>query len=126
MIGANMKVYIDDIRDPQKYLTPELADGIVWLKEWWEAKRFLIENAAEIEVIHFDHYMDEPTLTGTDLFMMVAGDCMWGDKEHWPNVKTIYLHSSDEDTIEELLENYAEPMRKAGVEVINNSQRNNY
>lgn len=125
-MGANMNLYIDDIRDPQKYLTPELAEGIVWIKEWWEAKNFLLEHAAEIEVIHFDHYMDEPTLTGTDLLMMVAGDCMWGGKEEWVNLKQIYLHSSDEDRVEELMENYAAPLIKAGVELINNSQRNNY
>lgn len=121
-----MKVYIDDIRDPQKYLTPEQAEGIVWIKEWWEAKDFLIEHAAEIEVIHFDNYMDEPMFTGTDLFMMVAGDCMWGDKEEWVNLKQIYLHTSDEDIILDLIYKYAADLHVAGVEVINNSQRNNH
>lgn len=123
---SNTKVYIDDIRDPARYLTPEQADGIVWIKEWWEAKRFLIENADTLEVIHFDHYMDEPTLTGKDLFFMVAGDCMWGDKEVWKNLKQIYLHSSDSDMVEEMVETYSEELASAGVELINNSQENNY
>jgi hypothetical protein len=123
---SNTKVYIDDIRDPARYLNAEQAEGIVWIKEWWEAKRFLIENAATLEVIHFDHYMDEPTLTGKDLFFMVAGDCMWGDKEEWKNLKQIYLHSSDSDMVEEMIEDYQEELAKAGVELINNSQENNY
>lgn len=121
-----MKVYIDDIRDPTRYLNKEQAEDIVWIKEWWEAKQFLVEHAADIEVIHFDHYMDEPTLTGTDLFFMVSGDCMWGDKEEWVNLKQIYLHSSDKDTVEHLVEVYSEELAKAGVELINNSQENNY
>lgn len=123
---SNTKVYIDDIRDPARYLNAEQAEGIVWIKEWWEAKRFLIENAATIEVIHFDNYMDEPTLTGKDLFFMVAGDCMWGGKEEWVNLKQIYLHSSDSDMVEEMVETYSEELASAGVELINNSQENNY
>lgn len=123
---SNTKVYIDDIRDPARYLNAEQAEGIVWIKEWWEAKRFLIENAATLEVIHFDHYMDEPTLTGKDLFFMVAGDCMWGDKEEWKNLKQIYLHSSDSDMVEEMIKEYQEVLANAGVELTNNSQTNNY
>lgn len=121
-----MNVYIDDIRDPKNYLSPELSEGIVWIKEWWEAKKFLIEHAAEIEVIHFDHYMDEPMFTGADLFQMVVGDCIWGDKEEWVNLKQIYLHSSDEDIVEDLCSIYGAELKDAGVELINNSQRNNY
>lgn len=121
-----MKVYVDDLRDPKHYLSPELAEGIVWLKEAWEARNFLVEHEAEIEVLHLDNYLDDDYITGKELFMMVAGETMWGGREEWANLKQIYLHSSDEDVIEELMENYAEPMRKAGVEVINNSQRNNY
>jgi hypothetical protein len=70
--------------------------------------------------------MDEPTLTGTDLFHMVSGDCMWGGKEEWVNLKKIYLHSSDTDTVEGLIQNFSEELAQAGVELINNSQRNNY
>ncbi|AQW88960.1 hypothetical protein FDH34_gp485 [Serratia phage BF] len=121
-----MKVFIDDIRDPKNYLTPEQADGIIWIKEWWSAKRFLIDHAAEIEVIHFDHYMDEPTLTGKDLFFMVAGDCMWGGKETWIKLQKIYLHSSDVDMVEELVEEYSTELAESGVELIDNHQERNY
>jgi len=122
-----IKLWIDDIRDPVRYLTSEQADGIVWIKEWWEAKRFLIDNAANIEVIHFDHCMDEPSLTGTDLFFMIAGECMRGDKNNkWPNLKQIYLHSSDSDHVEELMEDHQQDLLKSGIELINNSQDNNY
>jgi len=115
-----MKVFIDDIRNPVNHLTPEQSEGIVWLKEWWEAKRFLITNSKEIEVIHFDNYMDEPDLTGKDLFFMVAGDCMWGDKTSWTNLKQIYLHSSDEDLVDELMVECFEELKASGVELIKN------
>lgn len=121
-----MKVYVDDIRDPKNYLTPELAEGIVWLKEAWEARNFLVDNQAEIEVLHLDNYLGDSHITGKDLFFMVAGETMWGGREEWANLKQIYLHSSDEDIVEELMENYAEPLLKAGVELINNSQERNY
>lgn len=121
-----MKIYIDDIRDPEKYLSPELADGIVWLKEAWEARNFLIEHKAEIEVLHLDNWLGDDFITGKDIFFMVAGDCLWGDREEFANVKQIYLHSSDTDVVDELMEEYAEPLLKVGIELIDNHNENNY
>lgn len=120
-----MKVFIDDIRNPVNHLTPEQSENIVWLKEWWQSKKYLIDNSQEIEVVHFDNYMDEPDLTGKDLFFMVAGDCMWGDKAaDWPNLKQIYLHSSDESLVDELIEECFEKLKAVGVELIKNCLEN--
>ncbi len=119
-----MKVFIDDIRNPVNHLTPEQSEGIVWLKTWWEAKRFLIENSKEVEVIHFDNYMDEPELTGQDLFYMVAGDSMWGDGSKWPKLKQIYLHSSDTDLVNCMLDTCKEQLENVGIELIGNSLEN--
>lgn len=119
-----MKVFIDDIRNPVNHLTAEQSEGIVWLKEWWEAKRFLIANSKEIEVIHFDNYMDEPELTGQDLFYMVAGDWMWGDGSEWPNLKQLYLHSSDTDLVDMMFDKCFEPLKAIGIELIANSLEN--
>lgn len=126
----NMKVYIDDIRDPQKYLTPEQAAGIIWIKEWWEARNFLFKNEAQIEEIHFDNYLNDPdNHTGMEIFLMVLFERAWGkgsDSEEFVNLKRIYLHSSDNDIITEAMETYADEIEKSGIEVINNSQENNY
>ncbi|SOK59246.1 hypothetical protein [Yersinia phage fHe-Yen9-03] len=120
-----MKVYIDDIRDPKKYLTPEQADGIVWIKEAWNARNFLVEHESVIEVLHLDNYLDDEFITGTDIFFMVAGETIWGDRSEWANLKTIYLHSSDTDVIEKLMK-YKDELQTAGVELIDNHQERNY
>lgn len=121
-----MKVYIDDIRDPHKYLTAEQAEGIVWLKEAWAARNFLIEHQAEIEVLHLDNWLGDDYITGKDIFFMVAGECMWGGREEFANVKQIYLHSSDTDVVDELIEEYAEKLSKVGVELIDNHNEYNH
>ena len=116
-----MNVYIDDLRDPAKYLSPELAKDIVWIKKWWDAKNFLFDNHDKIEVIHFDHYMDERHHTGGDLLEMVYFGKLYSDE--FPLLKTVYLHSSDETTVERLIERFNVKFIKHGVEMINNYQR---
>lgn len=117
-----MKVYIDDLRDPNKYLSTELADGIVWIKKWWDARNFLNDNHDKIEVIHFDHYMDERHHTGGDLLEMVYFHKVHGDGDY-PALKTVYLHSSDETIVERLIERFKVKFAEHGVEMVNNSQR---
>lgn len=120
-----MKVFIDDIRNPVNHLTPEQSENIVWLKDWWGSRNYLHEHSKNIEVVHFDNYMDDPELTGKDLFIMVAGDCVWGDKsEDWPNLKQIYLHSSDESVVDELMDVWERDLKMAGVELIKNCLEN--
>lgn len=119
-VKPGIKLYIDDIRDPTKYLTAEQAEGIVWVKTWWDARNFLRDNEAELEVIHFDHYMDEPQHTGGDLFQMMAYRLSSG--EEYRRVKQIYLHSSDSTIVEKLME-WKDRLAEHGVELISNSQR---
>ncbi len=116
-----MNVYIDDLRDPAKYLSPELAKDIVWIKKWWDAKVFLHDNQDKIEVIHFDHYMDVRDHTGGDLLEMVYFYKTRVDE--FPLLKTVYLHSSDKAVVERLIERFKDKFIKYGVEMINNSQR---
>lgn len=116
-----MNVYIDDLRDPAKYLSPELAKDIVWIKKWWDAKVFLHDNQDKIEVIHFDHYMDVRDHTGGDLLEMVYFYKTRGDE--FPLLKTVYLHSSDKAVVKRLIERFKDKFIKYGVEMINNSQR---
>lgn len=114
-----MKVYIDDVRDPKLFLTPELSDGIIWMKEWWEAKNFVLKNAGEIEVIHFDHFMPPARKTGSDIFHMVVSKARRGK---FPKLKQIYVHSSDLGVISGLMQN-EDKLADIGIELINNRNR---
>lgn len=115
-----MKVYIDDVRDPKKYLTPELSDGIVWLKEWYEAKNFVLKNAEHIEVLHFDHFMPPARKTGSDIFHLVR---LKAKRGKFPALKTIYVHSSDLGVITDLMQ-FKDSLAEIGIELINNRNRN--
>ena len=119
-----MKLYIDDLRDPTKHLTPEQAEGIVLKTEWWEARNFMFDNEAVLEVIHFDNYLnDRDNHTGHDLFDMMASERCWG-KEMFLNLKQVYLHSSAEEDVDEIIERWADEFKGTGVELIKNCQRN--
>ena len=114
-----MIVYIDDIRDPARFLP---GVEVVWIKEFWEARNFIFDHNTEITEIHFDNQLDDPNYTGMDIFTMVAFDCMWGDKnQDWPVLSKIYLHTSDRDVILDAIEKYGDGLKAAGVELINNS-----
>ena len=116
-----MKVYVDDIRNPENHLSTEQAEGIVWIKEWWEAKNFIFHNNEEIEVLHFDNFLGDRTHTGADLLMMVTYRLK---RNAFPKLKQIYLHSSDKDVVEKLYNAQIERCTDAGVELIKNSRPN--
>ena len=94
-----MKVWIDDERNPKDYLSEKEAECVIWIKEIREALNLFLKNSAEIEVLYLDYYMDSPVIFGSE-FVYYA---MRGNKM-FPNLKTIYLHSSDELAIDELME----------------------
>ena len=114
-----MKLYIDDMRDPKKELGEERAEGMVWIKEYWAAQTFLLQNEAELTEIHFDHYLDG-THTAGELVMMVTYR-----RTHnvgFKKLTDIYLHSSDESIVEDLIECVGERLAAVGVTVHNNSR----
>lgn len=110
------------MRDPKEYLTPEQAEGIIWIKEAWEARNFLHDNQEAITVLHLDNYLDDVYITGTDLFYQVIGGRLWSGDE-FLNLKQIYLHSSDENIVDELHHKTHEKLQEVGVELIKNSQK---
>ena len=116
-----MKVYVDDIRNPENHLSTELAQGIHWKKEWWEAKNFIFNNSEEIEAIHLDNFLGDRTHTGADILHMVVRHLKRGI---FPKLKQIYLHSSDEDVVNKLYDCHYERCKEAGVELIKNSRPN--
>lgn len=116
-----MKIFVDDIRNPENHLSTEQCAGIVWLKEWWEAKNFIFQNALEIEVIHFDNFLGDRNHTGADLLRMVTYRLRHNE---FPKLKQIYLHSSDKDVVNSLYNSQIERCTAAGVELIKNSRPN--
>lgn len=117
-----MKVFIDDIRDPNNHLSTEDAEGIIWLKEWWEARNFVLNNSLELEVIHFDNFLGDPQhRTGADILSSVMYRL---GRNKFPKLKQIYLHSSDESVVHKLYEQYNERCLANGIELIKNPRPN--
>lgn len=111
-------LYIDDLRDPVRYLGEARAKNMVWVKEWWEAKRLLRDHRATLEEIHFDHYLSGDH-TGGELFGMV----MHGLADGYTALKRCYLHSSDSVIVDRLIARYIDVAIAHGVELIANSNR---
>jgi len=117
-----MKVYVDDIRNPVNHLSTEQSEGIVWLKEWWKAKNFIFDNASEIEVVHLDNFLaGSGARTGGQILTMMTYRFK---RDMFPNLKQIYLHSSDTDVVDSLYEQNVKKCNDAGVELIKNSRPN--
>lgn len=114
-----MKVFIDDLRDPIRFLGRERGEGMTWVKEWWEAKNLLIGASEDITEIHFDHYLGGKRTAG-QLFEMVAYRIT--SRRKWLNLKDIYLHSSDMAIVEGYIDNWAERLAAVGVTLHNNSR----
>lgn len=112
-----MKLYIDDLRDPVRYLTPEQAEGIVWIKDWCAAKKAIHDNAEILTEIHFDHFMPPGNRTGSELF----GKVLYNMKRNkFPNLKKVYVHTSDTEQLANLMLT-KDAWAEYGVELINNS-----
>lgn len=115
-------LYIDDLRDPVRYLGEDRGSKMTWAKTWREANRILKLHEASLEEIHFDHYLDTRDHTGGDLFQMVMFRLgRLGGK--YANLKRCYLHSSDSCIVDELIEAWREKAAEHGVELIANSNR---
>lgn len=95
-----MKVWIDDERKPKDYLSEKDAESVIWIKEIREALNLFLKKSEEIEVLYLDYYMDSPVIFGSE-FVFYAKR---GGKKMFPNLKSIYLHSNDDDAIDELME----------------------
>lgn len=105
-----MKIWIDDERDPKDYLSEKEAGSVIWIKEIREALNLVLNNSAEVEVLYLDYYMDSPVIFGSE-FVFYAKR---GGKKMFPNLKTIYLHSNDDDAIDDLME-YAAHLENHGI-----------
>lgn len=110
-----MKLWIDDLRDPQKSLTKEELENVLWIKDIREANRFLYsEKSNEIEVIYLDHWMgDGEPLTGGFLLLEVLFG-LQTEENICQKLKEIHLHSNDSGAIDESME-LEEDFKKFGI-----------
>lgn len=108
-----MRVFVDDLRDPNLYLSKDIKNNVVWLKEAWKAKEFIFgEKSKEIEVLHLDNNLGDPDLDGEDLVSMI-----YFHIEMFPKLKSVLLHSSDQDVISKILEAFKEPFSQNNIEL---------
>lgn len=109
----NRNIWIDDTRNPHQFLSKEEADNVLWLKNIRPAITYVSEHSKEIEVLYLDYYMDDNFLFGSEFVYQVLYD---GRKEY-PLLKTIYLHSSDDDVIDDLML-HQEEFNEMGINLI--------
>jgi hypothetical protein len=110
-------LYIDDLRDPVRYLGAERGGQMTWVKDWWEAKGVLRDHATTLEEIHFDHYLGD-NHTGGQLFEMIMYRL-----DRFPALKRCYLHSSDQVIVNRLIDRHDIKAKAHSVELIANSNR---
>ncbi len=109
----NKNIWIDDTRNPNHFLSPNEAANVLWLKNIRPAITYVSEHSKEIEVLYLDYYMDDNFLFGSEFVYQVLYD---GRKEY-PLLKTIYLHSSDDDVIDDLMQ-HQEEFNEIGIDLI--------
>lgn len=92
-------VWIDDKRDPKGSLPATIAQSVIWLKSIHEALEYVQKNAADIEVLYLDYYMDSSVIFGSEFVMLVKRH----GRNRFTQLKTIYLHSDAKDKVKALM-----------------------
>lgn len=112
-------VFVDDLRDPEQFLGKSCPEGIVWIKTYPEAIDYLFANEGKIVELHLDHYLGhDPIHLGSNLLELVHSYMAFDDK--FALIKRIYLHSSDEGIINNLIRMHGEFFKERDIELINN------
>lgn len=105
-------VWVDDKRDPKQSLPAAVLESVVWIKSIHEALEYVQKNAADIEVLYLDYYLDSPVLFGSEFVMLVQ---RFG-RSKFPQLKTVYLHSNAKDKVKALMK-YAPKLKSEGIEL---------
>lgn len=100
----NKNIWIDDTRNPHHFLPKTEAENVLWLKNIRQAIQYVSEHSKEIEVLYLDYYMDDNFLFGSEFVYEV----LYSGREGYPLLKTIYLYSSDDNVIEDLMQHEEE------------------
>lgn len=114
-----MKLWIDDIRNPERFLGKEKAEGIVWKKEAWSARNYLFKEVNEdIDTLYLDNFLGDRQITGESMLETLAFRL-----RKFPKLKKIYLHSSDDRVVDRCIEKYKEKLAEHGIELIDAEYR---
>ena len=120
----NLKsLWIDDLRDPKKFLDEKDLEGLVWKQEAWEARKYLFNEALNsIETLYLDNFLGDKSITGEKILSKLAFKV--GREGYFEKLKTVYLHTSDDIILNKCIEAYGERMRIAGVKLLKAPYRN--
>jgi len=114
-----MKLWIDDIRSPENFLSKEQVEGIVCKNEAWSARTFLFKEVNEdIEVLYLDNFLGDRQITGETMLSTLSFRV-----KTFPKLKKIYLHSSDDRVVARCIEKYKEKLAEHGIELIDAEYR---
>lgn len=109
-----MKLWIDDIRNPERFLGKEKAEGVVWKNEAWSARIYLFKEVNEdIETLYLDNFLGDHQITGESMLGTLAFRI-----KKFPKLKQIYLHSSDDRVVARCIEKYKEKFAENDIELI--------
>lgn len=105
--------WIDDRIDPQDRLKNEKLEKTIWLKEIIPALEIVEKNSENIEYLYLDYFMDHYYIYGNEFLFLI----MYMGKEKFKNLKTIYLHSSDEGMVDDMLFKYEKDFENIGIKL---------
>lgn len=95
-------LWIDDIRDPEKYLNLDKSYIILWARSYDSAKRYI--DLYRPDVVDFDHDLGEEK-TGYDVAKYIVHQCM-ENKSNLPEYKIHSANPVGRENIDKLLQNY--------------------
>lgn len=114
-----MKLWIDDVRNPERFLGKEKAEGVVWKKEAWSARNYLFKEVSEdIDTLYLDNFLGDRQITGESMLETLVFRL-----RKFPKLKKIYLHSSDDRVVDRCIEKYKEKLAEHGIELIDAEYR---
>jgi hypothetical protein len=110
-------LWIDDLRNPEKYLSSDELVGLVWKNEAWSARKYLFtEVLNEIEILYLDNFLGDKSITGEKILSKISFKV--GREGYFENLKTVYLHTSEDSILEKCLDLYTEKLNAAGIELL--------
>lgn len=105
------RLWIDDMRKAERYL--DNVDGVVSESDARLARKLVIESEDTVEIIYLDNFLGHPSITGEHIMDRINYRI-----ERFKNLKTIYLHSSDDKVVARTIERHKESFKAHGIDVI--------
>ena len=108
--------WIDDLRDPKYSLDGERLEGVVWETDARRGRdRLMSEINNSVEVVYLDNFLGNRTITGEGILAKMSYKL---EKGIFPNLKKVYLHTSDNEVLKRCLSLYKERFERNGIELL--------